>query len=147
MTDLFIPIAQVLLAVAMLIVAVLCLRLDRKITALREGKDGVAAAAAELSQAVARAEASVAALKLSTETTSDDLHKSLEEARAASEALKFLVTTARALEAKPAPAVAAPPAEPMRPRRDLRWDDEEDDADFRLARRSRPLNETWGGLR
>ena len=144
MTDLYIPIAQVMLAVAMLGVAVLCIRLDRKITALREGKDGVAAAAAELALAVGRAEASVAALKSVSQAAGEDLQRSIEEARASAEALKFLVTTARAVEVKPAP--AAEPA-PARHSRDLRWDEEELEDDFRLARRARPLTETWGGLR
>ena len=144
MTDLFIPIAQIILAVAMLAVAVLCIRLDRKITALREGKDGVAAAATELALAVGRAEASVAALKSVSEAAGEDLQRNIEEARAAAEALKFLVTTARAVELKPAP---VPEPAPTRQKRDLRWDEEEVEEDFRLARRVRPLAETWGGLR
>jgi hypothetical protein len=144
MTDLFIPIAQIILAVAMLAVAVLCIRLDRKITALREGKDGVAAAATELALAVGRAEASVAALKSVSEAAGEDLQRNIEEARAAAEALKFLVTTARAVELKPAP---APEPAPTRQKRDLRWDEEEVEEDFRLTRRGRPLAETWGGLR
>lgn len=146
MTDLFIPIAQVILAVAMLVVALLCIRLDRKITALREGKDGVAAAAAELALAVGRAEASVAALKSASEAAGEDLQQRVEEARATAEALKFLITTARAVEVKPAPQPAPEPA-PVRNARDLRWDDDELEDEFRLARRSRPRTETWGGLR
>lgn len=144
MTDLYIPIAQIILAVAMLAVAVLCIRLDRKITALREGKDGVAAAASELALAVGRAEASVAALKTVSEAAGEDLQRSVEEARATAEALKFLITTARAVEVKPAP---APEPAPSRQKRDLRWDEDENEEDFRLTRRGRPLAETWGGLR
>lgn len=142
MTDLYIPIAQIILAVAMLAVAILCIRLDRKITALREGKDGVAAAASELALAVGRAEASVAALKTVSEAAGEDLQRSVEEARATAEALKFLITTARAVEVKPAPEPA-----PSRQKRDLRWDEDENEEDFRLTRRGRPLAETWGGLR
>jgi len=144
MTDLYIPIAQIVLAVAMLAVAVLCIRLDRKITALREGKDGVAAAAAELALAVGRAEASVVALRSVSEAAGEDLQRSIEEARATAEALKFLVTTARAVEIKPVP---APEPAPVRQKRDLRWDEEEVEEDFQLTRRTRPLAETWGGLR
>ena len=144
MTDLYIPIAQIVLAVAMLAVAVLCIRLDRKITALREGKDGVAAAAAELALAVGRAEASVVALRSVSEAAGEDLQRSIEEARATAEALKFLVTTARAVEIKPVP---APEPAPVRQKRDLRWDEEEVEEDFQLTRRARPLAETWGGLR
>jgi hypothetical protein len=81
MTDLYIPIAQIILAVAMLAVAVLCIRLDRKITALREGKDGVAAAATELALAVGRAEASVTALKSVSEAAGEDLQRAAGPAR------------------------------------------------------------------
>lgn len=144
MTDLYIPIAQIILAIAMLTVAVLCIRLDRKITALREGKDGVAAAATQLALAVGRAEASVAGLRAVSEAAGEDLQRGIEEARAAAESLKFLVTTARAVEIKPAP---APEPAPARQKRDLRWDEEEVEEDFRLMRRGRPLAETWGGLR
>jgi hypothetical protein len=144
MTDLYISITQFVFAIAMLVVAVLCLRLDRKITALREGKDGVAAAAAELALAVGRAEASVEALKSVSKAAGEDLQRSIEEARAVAEALKFLVTTARAVEVKPVP---APDPQPARPNRDLRWDDGDLEEDLRLARRGRPLAETWGGLR
>jgi hypothetical protein len=144
MTDLYIPIAQIILAIAMLAVAVLCIRLDRKITALREGKDGVAAAAKELALAVGRAEASVAGLRAVSEAAGEDLQRGIEEARAAAEALKFLVTTARAVDMKPAP---APEPAPARQKHNLRWDEEEVEEDFRLTRRGRPLAETWGGLR
>ena len=138
----FIPAAQIILAIAMLVVAILCIRLDRKISALREGKDGVAAAAKELALAVGRAEVSVASLKAISQEASDTLERSIQEARAASETLKFLSSTARALDVKPAPSRVE-----REPQRDLRWNEDPLDDDFRLTRRDRPATEKWGGLR
>lgn len=99
------PLVQAVLAGCMVLVAVLCIRLDRRLAALREGRDGVAATAAALAAAVARAEAAVLALKSATDGASEDLdrrnrelERQIGEARAAGEALGFLVTTARALE-------------------------------------------------
>ncbi len=135
MIALLIPIAQVLLALCMILVAILCFRLDRKLAALREGKDGVAAAAGELAAAVARAEASVRALKAVSEDASTELQAKIEEARAASEGLKFLTTAARAVEIKPAAAPA--------PSRQPQWPEEE----FRPARREPASTSKWGGLR
>jgi hypothetical protein len=142
MSAYFIPAAQIILAIAMLVVAILCMRLDRKISALREGKDGVAAAAKELALAVGRAEASVSSLKAISQEASDTLESSIQEARAASETLKFLSSTARALDAKPAPSRVE-----REPQRDLRWNEDPLDEEFRLARRDRPTTEKWGGLR
>ncbi len=42
-------------------------RLDRKLTAVRKGQDGVRAAAAELAQATAQAEAAVRAMRLTAQ--------------------------------------------------------------------------------
>jgi hypothetical protein len=78
MSAYFIPAAQIILAIAMLVVAILCMRLDRKISALREGKDGVAAAAKELALAVGRAEASVSSLKAISQEASDTLESSIQ---------------------------------------------------------------------
>ena len=130
MIDFIFPIAQILLAIALGLVAILCLRLDRKLNAMKEGKDGIAAAAAELAQAVARAEASVKALKSSSEMAASDLQAKIDAARSAADALTFLTSTTRALE---------PRATPAR----TRWEDE----DHRPARREPPATERWSGLR
>ncbi|GIU67441.1 DUF6468 domain-containing protein [Candidatus Phycosocius spiralis] len=142
MSAYFIPAAQIILAIAMLVVALLCIRLDRKITALREGKDGVAAAAKELALAVGRAEASVATLKASSQEAQTHLERGIQEARAAADTLKFLSSTARALEGKSAPSRVDREAQ-----HDLRWNDDPLDDEFRLKRRDRPTSEKWGGLR
>jgi hypothetical protein len=92
------PLVQAILAACMVLVAVLCIRLDRRLSALRAGSDGVAATAAELAGAVARAEAAVLALKAATGQANAELERQIEDARAAGEALKFLTTAARAAE-------------------------------------------------
>lgn len=152
-----IPAAQALLAVSMLLVAFLCIRLDRKLDALRKGKDGVAQAAGELAVAVEKAEASVRALKAVSEAAAADLQAQVEAARATAENLKFLSTTARAVhdgpirDALPRDGADTARLEGLRAaaRRGDILDAEEDE---RLAaraalRRAPPGGERWGGLR
>jgi hypothetical protein len=131
MTEFLIPAAQVFLAICLILVAVLCLRLDAKLNALRKGKDGVAATARELTQAVARADAAIKALRAHSEEATALLQQRIDEAQAMSDGLKFLTTTARALE-------------PLQTdvRKD-RWDED----DFRPARRDTSAPSRWGGLR
>jgi Domain of unknown function (DUF6468) len=131
MTDYFIPAAQIFLAIALLLVAVLCLRLDAKLNALRTGKDGVAAAASQLSQAVARADAAIRALRDHSEEATSSLQHRIDEAQAVSDGLKFLATTARALEPKASQV------------REERWQDD----DFRPTRREPTSPSRWSGLR
>lgn len=131
MTDYLIPAAQVFLAIALLLVAVLCMRLDAKLNALRTGKDGVAAAASQLSQAVARADAAIRALRDHSEEATASLQQRIDEAKAVSDGLKFLATTARALEPKATQI------------REERWEDD----DFRPARREPSSPSRWSGLR
>lgn len=106
------PAVQVMMTVALVLVGIICLRLDARLQAMRAGRDGVAATAAELAAAVSRAEAAVKALKAATEAASTDLERQVEEARSAGEALKFLTTAARALEPAARSGVAPRPAEP-----------------------------------
>jgi uncharacterized phage infection (PIP) family protein YhgE len=131
MTEFLIPAAQIFLAIALLLVAVLCLRLDAKLNALRKGKDGVAAAAGQLSQAVARADAAVKALRAHSEEATAALQQRIDEAQAIADGLKFLTTTARALEPKATQV------------REDRWIDD----DFRPARREPSSASKWNGLR
>jgi uncharacterized phage infection (PIP) family protein YhgE len=131
MTEYLIPAAQIFLAISLLLVAVLCMRLDAKLNALRSGKDGVAEAAGKLSQAVARADAAIKALRDHSEDATVSLQKRIDEAQAVSDGLKFLATTARALE---------PKATQVAPNR---WDDD----DFRPARRDIDTPSRWSGLR
>lgn len=131
MTQYLIPAAQVFLAIALFLVAILCLRLDAKLNALRTGKDGVAAAAGKLSQAVARAEDAIKALREHSETATATLQHRIDEAQAVSDGLTFLSTTARALEPKATQI------------RENRWEE----GDFRPARRDTATPSRWNGLR
>jgi F0F1-type ATP synthase membrane subunit b/b' len=56
-------------------------RLDRKLNALRTGQDGIRAAAAELVQASAQAEAAVRMLKLTAAEAGRDLQARINDAR------------------------------------------------------------------
>ena len=132
MTHFLIPAAQIFLAIALLLVAVMCVRLDAKLNALRKGKDGVAAAAERLLQAVARADAAIKSLRDHSDTATTALQQRIEEAQGVADGLKFLATTARALEPKATQA------------RDAGWDD---DDDFRPARREPPSISRWDSLR
>lgn len=106
------PAVQVMMTVALVLVGIICLRLDARLQAMRAGRDGVAATAAELAAAVSRAEAAVKALKAATGAASTDLERQVEEARSAGEALKFLTTAARALEPTARSGVAPRMTEP-----------------------------------
>ena len=141
MTDYLIPAAQIFLAVALLLVAILCLRLDAKLNALRRGKDGVAEAASKLSQAVARADTAIKALRNHTEEATVSLQKRIDEAQAISDGLKFLSATARALEPK-STQVHEQAVREQRISEPL-WEDD----DFRPARREPASASRWNGLR
>lgn len=131
MMQYLIPGAQICLAIALLLVAILCLRLDAKLSALRKGKDGVAAAAGQLSQAVARADAAIKELRAHSEAATTSLQQRIDEAKAISDGLKFLSTTARALEPKESDI------------RQDRWKTQ----DFHPARREPTSPSRWSGLR
>lgn len=62
-------------------------RLDRKLAALRNGQDGVRAAATELVQATAQAEAAVRALRMSAQEAGRDLQQRINDARATADRL------------------------------------------------------------
>ena len=62
-------------------------RLDRKLTALRSGQDGALAAAAELAQATAQAEAAVRSLRLTAQEAGRDLQARINDARATADRL------------------------------------------------------------
>ncbi|MEN9856239.1 MAG: hypothetical protein RL186_1419 [Pseudomonadota bacterium] len=141
MTSLVVPIAQIMLALALFWVALLCLRLDKKLTALRKGKDGVAQTSAQLSEVVSRAEAAIVALRQASSQASSELQARVDEARALYDGLRFLTTTARALEAKPSPTERAP--EPIARDAGPQWGDD----DFKPVRRSPAPTSRWESLR
>lgn len=62
-------------------------RLDRKLTAVRNGQDGVRAAAAELVQATAAAEAAVRTMRLTAQEAGRDLQMRINDARATADRL------------------------------------------------------------
>jgi hypothetical protein len=62
-------------------------RLDRKLAALRTGQDGVRAAAAELAQATAQAEAAVRSMRASAQEAGRDLQARINDARATADRL------------------------------------------------------------
>ena len=62
-------------------------RLDRKLAALRSGQDGVRAAASELMQATAQAEAAVRSLRGAAQESGRDLQARINDARATADRL------------------------------------------------------------
>lgn len=78
---------EALLAVLLGACLFYCWRLERKLAALRDGQDGVRAAAAELAQAAARAEAAVRAMRATANDTGRDLQARIDDARAISDRL------------------------------------------------------------
>lgn len=76
-------------ALAVLLAACLfyCWRLDRKLSALRSGQDGIRAAARELTQATAQAEAAVRALRVTADEAGRDLQARIDEARSTADRL------------------------------------------------------------
>jgi hypothetical protein len=62
-------------------------RLDRKLTALRNGQDGIRAAAAELVQATTRAESAVRTLSATAHDAGRDLQARINDARATADRL------------------------------------------------------------
>ncbi|WP_395644587.1 DUF6468 domain-containing protein [Terricaulis sp.] len=62
-------------------------RLDRRLAALRNGQDGVRAAAAELVEATAQAEAAVRSLRLTAQEAGRDLQARINDARATADRL------------------------------------------------------------
>jgi hypothetical protein len=137
MSDFLIPIAQIAISFALLLVAILCLRLDRNLNAMRAGQDGIAQTIGQLNSAVLRADAAIKALREQSTLASGDLQRQIEEATAIADGLKFLTSTARALDTKPRETAPEPKA-------NARWEDD----DFRPTRRDTTAAASrWSGLR
>jgi hypothetical protein len=75
------------LGVLLLAVLFFCWRLERKLSALREGQDGVRAAALELRAATHNAEQAVRAMRVSAQDVGRDLQARIDEARAQADRL------------------------------------------------------------
>jgi hypothetical protein len=78
---------EIVLALMLAVCLVYFWRLDRKLQALRTGQDGALAAAAELAQATAQAEAAVRALRATASETGRDLQARINDARATADRL------------------------------------------------------------
>jgi hypothetical protein len=78
---------EIVLALMLAVCLVYFWRLDRKLQALRSGQDGALAAAAELAQATAQAEAAVRALRATASETGRDLQARINDARGTADRL------------------------------------------------------------
>ncbi|MGD2132226.1 MAG: DUF6468 domain-containing protein [Maricaulaceae bacterium] len=112
-------------AVVLVLVASLCWRLDRRLTALKSGQDGVRRTVVELAEATARAEASVKALRAAGDSAGRELDEKVTRARALADELSFLIAngsepgagSGAGRRAGRGRARAPEPVEPARPER------------------------------
>lgn len=77
-------------ALVLVLVAGLCWRLDRRLSALRSGQDGVRATVVELAEATAKAEAAVRGLRATSDKAGRDLDERISEARALADELRLI---------------------------------------------------------
>jgi hypothetical protein len=77
------------LAVLVLLSATIfyCWRLDKRLSALKKGQDGLAEAASEMVDSIARAEAAVRGLRAASEDAKRELQSRIDEARGLSDRL------------------------------------------------------------
>jgi hypothetical protein len=81
---------EAVVAFALVAAAILCWRLDRRLSALKSGQDGVRQAVIELAEATARAQASVRDLRQTSEDAGRDLSAKIAAARAVADELNIL---------------------------------------------------------
>ncbi len=86
--------------------------LDRRLRDLRAGRDGVKQSVLDLSNAAARAEAAVAALRQAAEKSGAELATQQTRAKAAADELGFLVSAAEGLAGR---LTARGESQPVRP--------------------------------
>lgn len=126
---------EAMVAVVLVFAATLCWRLDRRLTALKSGQDGVRQAVAELAAATARAEAGVRDLRAASQEAGRDLERRIAVARETADELALLsgeggrrtrdsaaehdaeTTQARARKRAPVDADDQPPPRRRAPRR------------------------------
>jgi hypothetical protein len=84
-----------LLAILLAACLYYCWRLERRLNALRNGNDGVIAAAAELAQATAQAEAAVRTLRSTATDAGRDLQARIDDAKVLSERMGLAVGRVR----------------------------------------------------
>lgn len=101
---------DLLLAALLLTALVMGARLNRRLKALRDSQAHFVKAVSDLDQAASRAESGLAALRVATEDTHDQLLARIETARGLIAKLERASLDAeRALSAAPAPKTATPP--------------------------------------
>lgn len=88
MTSLVVPILEGLLALALAGVAIMCWRMDRRLDALRNGRDEAISSAAALLDAVTRAETAVRGLRATSSDVGTELQARIDEARTLSAELE-----------------------------------------------------------
>jgi hypothetical protein len=81
-------------AALLLVAAVMCWRVDRRLRALKTGQDGVRESVIELNEATDRARASLVALQRATTESGETLETRLGEARRLSDELQMITTRA-----------------------------------------------------
>lgn len=79
-----------LVAVLLLVAAVMCWRVDRRLRALKTGQDGVRESVIALNDATDRARASLAALERATTESGDVLERRIAEAKSLSDELQMI---------------------------------------------------------
>lgn len=83
------------LALLLAVVLFFCWRLERKLSALRSGQDGIRAAAVELKEATAHAEIAVRALRATALETGRDLQARIDDAKSVADGLGINISRAR----------------------------------------------------
>lgn len=146
MTGMILDAALMLLLVAALAYGV---RLEKKLTTLRQGQLAFAGAVGQLNQAAERAEAALASLRHSAQET-DLLHDRILKAREATAMLESALARAGDLRpsAPPKPAEAVAPAAPSARMRDLVADpvaDADDERALRMAALARRIQDLRPG--
>lgn len=89
---------QVILILLLFWVATLFMVLDKKLNSLKSGTDGVKQNLIELNGAIERAQNALLAIKTNTKSANEELEERILEAKRAAETLKFLSTTANAVQ-------------------------------------------------
>ncbi len=107
---LMLPASQILLTLCLFWVAVLFLKLDKKLNDMKKGTDGIKDTIIELNQTIATAQNAINNLKLSTKSAQAEIDEKLEDAKFIAEKLAFLASAAKAIQNAPPPVQASPQA-------------------------------------
>lgn len=89
---------QIILILLLFWVATLFMVLDKKLNSLKSGTDGVKQNLIDLNGAIERAQGALLAIKTNTNAANLELEEKIIEAKRVAETLKFLSTTAHAMQ-------------------------------------------------